>query len=146
MCQVKTTITAVSTSDTPVMNDVLLKTLFVKVTGEKGTKTVRLMFDDGSQRSCITSNVIQKILPPCVSTNWQRNILFGGVTTGPRNVKSYETEITSIDNSFKMKLILAAWDVHIGVKAFNFVAYSNCASVFHFFKQFLVQLQYCKSF
>lgn len=63
------------------------------------------MFDKGSQRSSVMSDVIKRISPPCISSEWQRNILFGNVLTEPRNVKSYEIEVSSLDDSFKTKLI-----------------------------------------
>lgn len=85
--------------------EIFLKTLLVRASGSKGSKIVRLMFDEGSQRSSITIDLIKKISPPYLSADWQRNVLFGNVLTEPRKVKSYEVEIASLDNSYKMKLI-----------------------------------------
>lgn len=86
--------------------DVLLKTLIVKAIGSKGFQVVRLLFDDGSQLSNITSELIKKIGAPVISSEWSRNMMFGGSLSEPRYVKSYEVKLQSMDGSFTGTFIL----------------------------------------
>lgn len=78
----------------------------VKVIGPKASKVVRLLFDDGSQLSNITSDLIKKIGAPVISSEWSRNMMFGGLVSEPRKVKSYEVQLRSIDDSFTGTFIL----------------------------------------
>jgi hypothetical protein len=70
----------------------------------RDSKIVRLLFDEGSQRSRITTDLV-KTSPPCVSAGWQRNVLFRNVLTEQRKVKSFEVEVGGLDKSYKKKLI-----------------------------------------
>ncbi|XP_035712075.1 uncharacterized protein LOC110855479 [Folsomia candida] len=86
--------------------DVLIKALLVKMAGPKGTRIVRLLFDEGSQQSSGGQRTISAIGSPLVGEEWTRNVLFGGVLTEPRKIKKFKVQVQSLDGRFKRDIIL----------------------------------------
>ncbi|XP_021959629.1 uncharacterized protein LOC110855533 [Folsomia candida] len=85
--------------------DVLMKTLLVKIAGPKGTRIVRLLFDEGSQQSSGGQRTISAIGSPLVGEEWTRNVLFGGILTEPRKIKKFKVQVQSLDGRFKRDII-----------------------------------------
>ncbi|OXA64746.1 Pro-Pol polyprotein [Folsomia candida] len=86
--------------------DVLMKTLLVKMAGPKGTRIVRLLFDEGNQQSSGGQRTISAIGSPLVGEEWTRNVLFGGILTEPRKIKKFKVQVQSLDGRFKRDVIL----------------------------------------
>ncbi|OXA53364.1 Cytochrome P450 4C1 [Folsomia candida] len=86
--------------------DVLMKTLVVRVLGPKGSKVVRLIFDEGSQQSTGGQAIIKKVGSELVGEEWARNVLFGGTLTAPRKVKSFNVKVQSLDGKHTREILM----------------------------------------
>ncbi|OXA50763.1 hypothetical protein Fcan01_14662, partial [Folsomia candida] len=86
--------------------DVLMKTLVVRVLGPKGSKVVRLIFDEGSQQSTGGQAIIKKVGSELVGEDWARNVLFGGTLTAPRKVKSFNVKVQSLDGKHTREILM----------------------------------------
>lgn len=87
--------------------EVLLKTTMVYVNaGSNHKKLARVLFDDGSQRSYITSSLVNSIKSTPVGTEYVRNILFDGTRTKCQILNNHEISICSLDGGGSMSLML----------------------------------------
>lgn len=85
---------------------VLLKTIMVRIKTRHGQKTVRLLFDDGSQQSYIKSSVAIGI--KCLETGkyFERNTVFGGGKSSIEERIIYQVQIESLNGESKRKIEL----------------------------------------
>lgn len=94
--------------------DVLLKTVVVRLVGPKGSKVVRLLFDEGSQKSNGRSSTLEAIGSKVVGEEWSRNVLFGGMVTEPKKVKECLVRVESLDGTIRQDLHLRKSEVICG--------------------------------
>lgn len=79
-----------SGSNNILSNIVILKTLLVTIRKEKGVINVRVFFDDGSQRSYISTKLANAIDGKVLGKFFERNTLFSSVVTGIEERTIYE--------------------------------------------------------
>lgn len=94
--------------------DILLKTLLVRVVGLKNSRVVRLIFDEGSQHSNVSSTTIENAGGRLVGEEWGRNVLFGGSVTSSTKVKKFKMELESMDGKVRKELVLRETPVICG--------------------------------
>lgn len=87
-------------------DDVLMKTVLVRVVGQNGSRIVRLIFDEGSQQSIGGESVITAVGSLKCGEEWTRNVLFGGISTEPRKISKYKVQLQSLDGKCKRELML----------------------------------------
>jgi hypothetical protein len=94
---------------------VLMKTLHVRVQGTTGEVfEVRLLFDEGSQRSCIKTSIAEKLKCKSLGNLTFRNALFGGIVSELKNRNYFQVEVAGIDGKEKRSLKLLNEDVICG--------------------------------
>lgn len=77
--------------------DVLMCTLKVNLVTPKGIlMTVRLVGDNGSQRSYIKKNIVRQNNFKKTGEEWIQNILFGGNTTPPSRTEKFDVSFRSV--------------------------------------------------
>ncbi|OXA47143.1 Cellular nucleic acid-binding protein [Folsomia candida] len=86
--------------------EVLLKTVLVRVRHQNKNRTVRLLFDEGSQKSYVTSYTCNGIRSKPVGEEVVRNVMIDGSVTSPRRFNKHEMELSSVDGKSKRKLLL----------------------------------------
>jgi hypothetical protein len=96
--------TAAYQYSTQCTNEVLMKTLLVKVQSTESSQpqTVRLLFDEGSQRSSITSSLVKQLRSQPVGEDVSRDVLADGSVTPFRKTFRHNVTITGIDGKGKM--------------------------------------------
>ena len=100
--------TSAAQANVECQNDVLLKTVRVRISGPnyKNSKIVRLMFDDGSQKSYISRGVAQSIGSQPIRHEYMRNVLFDGSVTDYGKCAVHEVTIQSLDGNQITKIVL----------------------------------------
>ncbi|OXA42876.1 Prolyl 4-hydroxylase subunit alpha-3 [Folsomia candida] len=86
--------------------EVLLKTVLVRVRNNKESRIVRLLFDEGSQKSYVTSYISNGIKSKPVGDEVVRNVMIDGSVTSPRRYNKHEMELVSVDGKVNRKLLL----------------------------------------
>ncbi|CAG7730811.1 unnamed protein product, partial [Allacma fusca] len=86
--------------------EVLLKTLIVKIDVAGKMKRVRVVIDDGSQRSYILKHVVEELCLRPIGSEPIVHALFGGVKTDPIKHKRYKVSLTSLDDSFSCNVTM----------------------------------------
>ena len=84
---------------------VYLKTLRVKLVSDCGDMIVRLMIDDGSQKSYITKDAAAKMKYKEVAVQKINHSLFGGMKSGVTTHKKYLIRLANIDNSYACNFV-----------------------------------------
>jgi hypothetical protein len=108
----ETETTANNSNQTPQEREVLLKTVHVLVRGNNGKEVVaRLLFDEGSQRSYVKTEVAEGVGCRALDTISLRNNLFGGHQTHTKVHVNYEVFLKGIHNRESRKLKLTNEDV-----------------------------------
>ena len=90
---------------------VLLCTIKVRVCGPSGSREVRALIDGGSQRSYIKTSLAQQLSCPVRETIIQRNEVFGGVITQPKEKKVYIVNVASCQSRYRKNLFLVGENV-----------------------------------
>lgn len=98
----------ISVSNVPNIKQVLLKTILVKVKSNVGERTVRVLFDDGSQQSYVKSTVAKALKCLEHGKYFERNTLFGGVLSNVEERTVYQIQIESLNGKVKRNLDLPA--------------------------------------
>lgn len=100
--------TVVSHLGVQCQSDVLLKTMMVKVKNPhtNETRVVRVLFDDGSQRSYITRRTVTDIKSQAVGREESRIVLMNGTITDYENTNKHEIELTGLGLNKKVKIIV----------------------------------------
>lgn len=86
--------------------DVLLKTIMVFVNFGANRKVARVLLDDGSQRSYITSRLTKSIKSEPLNFEYIRNILFDGRRTEIQKVNNHKVVIEDLNKTNAFPLIL----------------------------------------
>ncbi|OXA52865.1 Pro-Pol polyprotein [Folsomia candida] len=89
-------------------SDVLLKTVLVKVgcQEKKEDRVVRLLFDEGSQRSYITYSTAKAIRSKPMGSEFSRNVLFDGSVTDVGQVYKHHILLRSLYGRNQVKVVL----------------------------------------
>ena len=83
---------------------VLMKTLQVQVVEENGrTKTVRLLFDEGSQSSYIKTSVAEEMQCPVAEKISLQNALFGGYLTKVKTRNKHNVTIQGMNGKYRVR-------------------------------------------
>lgn len=85
---------------------VLLKTILVKIKTKQRQKTVRVLFDDGSQQSYVKTSAAKEIRCEERGKYFERNTLFGGVKTSIEERTIYKVQMESLNGKFKRNVEL----------------------------------------
>jgi hypothetical protein len=94
------------------MREVLMKTVHVHVKGTNGkVLEVRLLFDEGSQRSYVKTSVAEKLKCRVVGNLVLQNNLFGGHRTADTPHKLYDVQLQGIESREVMQLNLINEDI-----------------------------------
>ncbi|XP_021964265.1 uncharacterized protein LOC110859612 [Folsomia candida] len=94
------------------VNLVLMKTLHVMIKGPGGrNREVRLLFDEGSQRSYVKSSIAIEMKCPVVENVMMQNALFGGYLTDVKSRKKYEVVLGGIGSKAMKKVNLVGEEV-----------------------------------
>ncbi|CAG7832118.1 unnamed protein product, partial [Allacma fusca] len=88
-------------SDTP---EVVLKTLMVTVTVGDKSRQVRVLVDDGSQRSYILKSLAEGMNLTATGNEAMVHALFGGVKSRPVNHLRYEVPVGKLDGTYQCTL------------------------------------------
>ena len=86
-------------------NEVLLKTVKVKLVGEGIHHVARLIFDDGSQRTYIKESTAKLMKYKSLGSETMRKSLFGGTVTDVKSHQQYQIKVASMDGKIKRNLI-----------------------------------------
>lgn len=86
--------------------DVLMKTILVYVTIDTKRKLARLLFDDGSQRSYVTSPTVKAIKSRPFNHEYVRNVLFDGSRTDQQKLNNHRVNIMDLVGSNVVPVIL----------------------------------------
>lgn len=92
-----------------ISGDVLLKTVCAYVcmkNNKQRQKLVRILFDDGCQRSCITKSTAESIQSVPIGSERARNILFDGSKTNYQTSNIHDITLLSFDKSREIQLIV----------------------------------------
>lgn len=81
----------------PSRKQVLLKTILVKIKSRIGEKTVRVLFDDGSQQSYIKTAIVKALKCLEHGRYFERNTLFGGVLSNVEERTVYQVQMESLE-------------------------------------------------
>ncbi len=87
-------------------HDVLLKTIMVHVMVNSKKKLARVLFDDGSQRSYITTSLIKSLDSKPFKQEGMRNILFDGSRTEYQKLNNHKISVQSLTGTGTMSLIV----------------------------------------
>jgi hypothetical protein len=79
--------------------EVLLYTLQVRIMGPRESKVVRLLFDNGSQRSYLLQNTAKALSCQSNGEEWIQQSLFSGVLTDPKRYNKYTIRLQSLEGS-----------------------------------------------
>jgi hypothetical protein len=82
-------------------SEVILKTLVVKISGERGSKKIRAILDDGSQRSYISRKVADEIGLQLIGEEKVTHILFGGVQTEVQKYRRMQADLCNLTGKGK---------------------------------------------
>lgn len=93
-------------SVTAEVKQVLLKTFLVKIKSSYRTKTIRVLFDDGSQQSYIRTATAKTMRCPENGQYFERNTLFGGVLLNIEEQTVYQVQVESLSGDMKQSLEL----------------------------------------
>ncbi len=85
------------------VDNVILQTLFVNVTGPIKTQAVRTLIDSGSGRSYITGKAVKNFGLTSVGTIELTHSLFGGHVTSRKKHSLYKVNVSNIDGTFEMQ-------------------------------------------
>ncbi|XP_021959017.1 uncharacterized protein LOC110854896 [Folsomia candida] len=86
---------------------ILMKTLHVRVKGFTGEEqVVRLLFDEGSQRSYVKTSLAIKLKCPIVGQLSLQNTLFGGHTMGIKVKNNHRVILKQVGGAFSQEVIL----------------------------------------
>jgi len=89
-------------------NLVLLKTLLVRIVTPTMDKVLRVLFDDGIQKTYIVSKIVQAAGCISIGSHLERNSLFGGVLTDVEKRITYHVPISTLQ--YKKKQVLQLHD------------------------------------
>ncbi|XP_059047592.1 uncharacterized protein LOC131843017 [Achroia grisella] len=82
----------------------LLQTVTVIVSNGKQHEMVRVLFDNGAQRSYIREDIVKRLNIPSIGNEVLNQTLFGDVQISSKNFNVYDINISSVDKSFNFKL------------------------------------------
>lgn len=85
---------------------VLLKTILVKIKSRTGTKTIRVLFDDGSQQRYIKSELAKNMKCKENGRYFERNTLFGGILSDIEERTIFRVDLESLNGDIKRSLEL----------------------------------------
>lgn len=86
--------------------EVLLKTIMVYINAGPKKILARILFDDGSQRSYITSALVKSINSIPFRHEYIRNILFDGTRTSGQKFNNHKVNITELEGTNVLPVIL----------------------------------------
>ncbi|CAG7822716.1 unnamed protein product, partial [Allacma fusca] len=84
--------------------DVLLKTLIVNLSCGEEYRKVRLVIDDGSQRSYVLKTVAEELSLKAIGREPMIHALFGGMKSDPVDHIRYEVSLGKLDGSYNCTL------------------------------------------
>ena len=85
-------------------SEVLLQTLMVKVHGQSGEKTARILLDSGSQRSYIRSSVTESLDLEPIGVEWLSQTVFGGSTSAAVRHCRYKFAVSSVKGNVRREI------------------------------------------
>ncbi|GBM14635.1 hypothetical protein AVEN_84131-1, partial [Araneus ventricosus] len=85
------------------LSDVYLQTLIVRLCNGKKEMFIRAIYDTGSMKSYISSDVAQSMNYEPISEVNLKQSLFGAIETDEVSYKNYVIELSNVDNSYKCK-------------------------------------------
>lgn len=92
------------------MKQVLLKTILVKIKSQFGTKTIRILFDEGSQQSYVKSTIAKDMKCQENGKYFERNTLFGGILSDIEERTTYRVDLESLNGAVRRSLDLTGKD------------------------------------
>lgn len=87
-------------------NDVLLKVVVVRAMGARGSRTVRMLIDEGSQVSYVGTKTVKVTGSKSTGVEHVRNMLLGGYVTDLHEEHLREVEIENLAGTIKKNWIL----------------------------------------
>ncbi|XP_037029723.1 uncharacterized protein LOC119069705 [Bradysia coprophila] len=102
----KETVVNTASNVNSIVKQVLLKTILVTISSRIGKKTIRVLFDDGSQQSYIKSEVAKYFKCKENGRYFERNTLFGGILSEVEERTIYRVDLVSLNGKIKRCLEL----------------------------------------
>lgn len=88
------------------VKQVLLKTILVRIRSRFGSRTIRVLFDDGSQQSYIKTATAKAIRCDENGKYFERNTLFGGILSNVEERTVFHVQVESLNGDVKRSLDL----------------------------------------
>ncbi|GBO33783.1 hypothetical protein AVEN_31648-1 [Araneus ventricosus] len=86
------------------LSDVYLQTLIVRLCNGKKEMFIRAIYDTGSMKSYMSSDIAQSMNYEPISEVNLKQSLFGAIQTDEVSYKNYVIELSNVNNSYKCKL------------------------------------------